>query len=185
MLKTVEMIVHFRIPPALPPLTIMDSTVTTVVSFRFLDTTISQSLKRDTHIDSIDKKVQQGLYFLRQLRKFNLPQSQMTPFYSAVIELVLCSSITIWFGSARKSDIRRLQQTVRTAERIIDVHLPSLQDLYYSRVKKRAGNIINIIHPGHSLFALLPSGRRYRSLCTRTSWHKKFFFFFFPMPSPA
>ncbi len=80
-------------------------------------------------------------------------------------------------GSASKSDIRRLQRTVRTAERIIGVHLPSLQDLYYSRVKKRAGNIItDPSHPGHDLFALLPSGRRYRSLCTRTSRHKNSFF---------
>ncbi len=87
----------------------------------------------------------------------------MTQFYSAVIESVLCSSITVWFGSASKSDIRRMQRTVRTAERIIGVHLPSLQDLYYSRVKKRAGNIItDPSHPGHDLFALLPSGRRYQ-----------------------
>ncbi|KAL0149391.1 hypothetical protein M9458_055304, partial [Cirrhinus mrigala] len=51
-----------------------------------------------------------------------------------------------------KSDIRRLQQTVRTAERIIGVHLPNLQDLYISRVKKRAGNIIqDPSHPGHNL----------------------------------
>ncbi len=57
------------------------------------------------------------------------------------------------------------------------MHLPSLQDLYYSRVKKRAGNIItDPSHPGHDLFALLPSGRRYRSLCTRTSRHKNIFF---------
>ncbi len=70
-----------------------------------------------------------------------------------------------------------LQRTVRTAERIIGVHLPSLQDLFYSRVKKRAGNIItDPSHPGHDLFALLPSGRRYRSLCTRTSRHKNSFF---------
>ncbi len=117
------------------------------------------------------------LYFLRQLKKFNLPQAHMTQFYSAVIESVLCSSITVWFGSASKSDIRRLQRTVRTAERIIGVHLPSLQDLFYSRVKKRAGNIItDPSHPGHDLFALLPSGRRYRSLCTRTSRHKNSFF---------
>ncbi|XP_059356686.1 fucolectin-1-like [Carassius carassius] len=39
---------------------------------------------------------------------------------------------------ASKSDLRRLQQTVRTAERIIGVHLPSLQDLYNARVKKWA-----------------------------------------------
>ncbi len=132
--------------------------------------------KWDTHIDSIVKKDQQRLFFLRQLKKFNLPQAHMTQFYSAVIESVLCSSITVWFGSASKSDIRRLQRTVRTAERIIGVHLPCLQDLYYSRVKKRAGNIItDPSHPGHNLFALLPSGRRYRSLCTRTSRHKSSF----------
>ncbi len=43
-LKTVEMIVDFRRnPPALPPLTIMNSTVTAVESFRFLGTTISRT----------------------------------------------------------------------------------------------------------------------------------------------
>ncbi len=74
MLKTVEMTVNFRRNlPALPPLTIMDSTVPAVESFRFLGTTISQDLKWDNHIDSIVKKAQQRLYFLRQLRKFNLP----------------------------------------------------------------------------------------------------------------
>ncbi len=123
------------------------------------------------------KNSQQKLFFLRQLKKFNLPPVHMTQLYSAVIESVLCSSLTAWIGSASKSDIRRLQRTVRTAERIIVVHLPSLQDLYNSRVKKRAGNIITYpSHPEHNLFALLPSGRRYRSLCTRTSRHKKRFF---------
>ncbi|KAK3543015.1 hypothetical protein QTP70_008701 [Hemibagrus guttatus] len=110
-LKTVEMIVDFRRnTPALPPLTIMNSTVPTVASFRFLGTTISQDLKWDTHIDATIKKAQQRLYFLRQLRKFNLPQELLIHFYSAVIESVLCTSITVWFGSATKSDMRRLQR---------------------------------------------------------------------------
>ncbi len=65
-LKTVEMIMDFRRnPPALPPLTIMNSTVTAVESFRFLGTTISQDLKWDNHIEFIVKKAQQRLYFLR------------------------------------------------------------------------------------------------------------------------
>ncbi|KAK3512113.1 hypothetical protein QTP70_031147, partial [Hemibagrus guttatus] len=46
-LKRVEMIVDFRRnTPALPPLTIMNSTVPTVESFRFLGTTISQDLNQ-------------------------------------------------------------------------------------------------------------------------------------------
>ncbi len=106
-LKTVEMIVDFRRnPPALPPLTIMNSTVTAVESFRFLGSTISQDLKWDNHIDSIVKKAQQRLYFLRQLRKFNLPQELLKQFYSAIIESVLCTSITVLFSSATKSDRR-------------------------------------------------------------------------------
>ncbi len=43
-------------PLCSPPLTIMNSTVTAVESFRFLGTTISQDLKWDNHIDSIVKK---------------------------------------------------------------------------------------------------------------------------------
>ncbi|KAL0201732.1 hypothetical protein M9458_004919, partial [Cirrhinus mrigala] len=59
-LKTVEMTVDFRSkPPALTPLTIMNSTVAAVDSFKFLGTNISQDLKWDIHIDSIVKKAQQ------------------------------------------------------------------------------------------------------------------------------
>ncbi|KAI2652653.1 RNA-directed DNA polymerase from mobile element jockey [Labeo rohita] len=181
-LKTVEMTVDFRRkPPAHLPFTIINSTVAqfkSIHSFKFLGTNISQNLKWDIHIDSTVKKAQQRLrHFLRQLKKFNLPQALMTQFYSAVIESVLCSSITVWFGAACKSDRRRLQRTVRTAERIIGVHLPNLQDLYISRLKKQAGNIIqDPFHPRHNLFAFLPSGRRYRSLSTKTSRHKNSFF---------
>ncbi len=123
------------------------------------------------------KKAQQRLYFLRQLRKFNLPHELLNQFYSAIIESVLCTSITVWFSSATKSDLRRLQRIVRTAERIIGTTLPSLQGLYSPRVSKRADKItLDPAHPAHSLFILLPSGRRYRALSTRTTRHRNSFF---------
>ncbi|KAK3508759.1 hypothetical protein QTP70_004238 [Hemibagrus guttatus] len=64
----------------------------------------------------------------RQLKKFYLPQAQMTRFYSAV----------------------------RTAERITSVHLPNLQDLYNSRVKKWAGvATANHLSPPIPIFCIL------------------------------
>ncbi len=128
----------------------MNSTVTAVESFRFLGTTISQDLKWDNHIDSIVRKAQQRLYFLHQLRKFNLPQELLKQFYSAIIESVRCTSITVWFSSATKSDLRRLRRVVRTAERIIGTTLPTLQELYLSRVSKRAGKITLDPHIQHT-----------------------------------
>ncbi len=46
-------------------------------------------------------------------------------FYSAIIKSVLCTSITVWFSSATKSDLRRLRRVVRTAEQIGTVLIQS------------------------------------------------------------
>ncbi len=108
-LNTCKIVDFRRNPRALPPLTIMNSTVTAVESFRFLGTTIFQDLKWDTHIDSIVKK--------------------------AIIESVLCTSITDWFSSATKSDNRRLRSVVRSAEWIIGTTLPTLTVLIQSEKK--------------------------------------------------
>ncbi len=104
------------------------------------------------------------------------PAEEVQPATGAA-ETVTNSSITVWFSSATKSDLRRLRRVVRTAERIIGTILPSLQELYLSRVSKRAGKItLDPSHPAHSLFELLPSGRRYRALSTRTTRHRNSFF---------
>ncbi len=102
-------------------------------------------------MESMVKKAQLRLYFLLQLRKFNLPQELLKQFYSAIIESVLCTSITVWFSSATKSDLRRLRRVVRTAERIIGTTLPTLQELYVSRVRKRSGKITLDPHIQHTL----------------------------------
>ncbi len=47
------------------------------------------------------------------------PPALLKQFYSAIIESILCTSITVWFSSATKSDLRRLRRVVWTAERII------------------------------------------------------------------
>ena len=177
-LKTVEMVVDFRKHPSLlHPLTISHSPVSNVDSFKFLGSIISQDLKWESNINAILKKAQQRMYFLRQLRKHGLPQELLVTFYTAVVESILCSSITVWFGAATQHDKHRLQRTIRTAEKIIGAPLPSLQDLYIGRTRKRAENIIkDPSHPAHTLFDLLPSGRRYRSLRTKTTRHKNSFF---------
>uniref|UniRef100_A0AAV2KXX2 Reverse transcriptase domain-containing protein n=1 Tax=Knipowitschia caucasica TaxID=637954 RepID=A0AAV2KXX2_KNICA len=91
--KTVEMIVDFRkstVPP--PPPSVMDSPITSVESFRFLGTTITQDLKWEPTISSLIKKAQQRRYFLRQLRKAKLPAQMLVQFYTAIIESILTSS---------------------------------------------------------------------------------------------
>ena len=76
------------------PITLCDSPVNTVEFLRFLGTIVSQDLKWELN-SSLTKKAQQRMYFLWQLKKFNLPKTMMVHFYIAIIESILTSSITI------------------------------------------------------------------------------------------
>ncbi|XP_039673211.1 uncharacterized protein LOC120569405 [Perca fluviatilis] len=66
------------------PLTISNSPVSKVDSFKFLGSIISQDLKSESNIL---KKAQQRMYFLQQLRKHGLPQEQelLATFYTASV----------------------------------------------------------------------------------------------------
>ncbi len=52
--------------------------------------------------------------------------------------------------------------TVNTAAKIIVAPLPSILDIFLARCSSKTNSIMK--DPSHSLFQLLPSGRRYRSI---------------------
>ncbi len=94
----------------------------------------------------------------------------MCTFYRGTIESILTSCITVWYGACNASCRKSLQRIVRAAEKIVGVSLPSLQDIYSTRLTRKALSIAgDPAHPSHSFFSLLPSGRRLRSLQARTS----------------
>ncbi len=63
------------------------------VDFSSTFNTISQELKWDTHIDSIVKKAQQRLFFLRQLKKFNLPQAHIRHSFTLLLLSQFCAPL--------------------------------------------------------------------------------------------
>ncbi|KAK3570542.1 hypothetical protein QTP86_022078 [Hemibagrus guttatus] len=76
-------------------------------------------------------------------------------------ESILSSCITAWFGNCTVSDRKTLQRIVKTAKKIIGVSLPSIMDIYSTRCICKANSIVNDpTHPSHTLFTLLPSGKR-------------------------
>lgn len=178
--KTQELIIDFRHRPfTKTPIQINGNPITITDSFKFLGTHISNNLKWTTNTKHIIAKAQQRLYFLRQLKKYRIKHQLLVLFYSAIIESIITSSITVWYGSTDSQTKKKLQQIVNKASKIIGKPLPSVESLYTLRTVKRAKKIISDpSHPAHHLFQLLPSGRRYRSLSTKT---KRFTNSFFPI----
>ncbi len=53
---------------------------------------------------------------------------------------------------------------------LIECSLPSILDIFLTRCSSKAKSIVeDPTHPSHSLFQLLPSGRRYRSIRARSA----------------
>ncbi|XP_063767926.1 dual specificity calcium/calmodulin-dependent 3',5'-cyclic nucleotide phosphodiesterase 1B-like isoform X3 [Eleginops maclovinus] len=104
------------------------------------------------------------------LRKFNMDSRILCNFYRCTIESILTGCITAWYGSCTALNRKTLQRVVKTAQHITRTELPSMEDLYTQRCRKKAGRILkDPHHPSNNLFCLLPSGRRYRSIRTKTT----------------
>ncbi len=81
------------------------------------------------------------------------------------------------FGNSTAGNRKSLQRIVQTARHIVGGEFPSLQDIYTRRCIMKARRIIkDSSHPSHRLLSLLPSGRRLRSIRSRTSRLRDSFF---------
>ncbi|KAK3514968.1 hypothetical protein QTP86_004943 [Hemibagrus guttatus] len=103
-------------------------------------------------------------------KKAHLPPPILTMFYRGIIESVLSGCITAWFGNCTVLDRKTLQRIVKTAEEIIGVSLASITDMYTTRCIHKANSIVdNPTHPSHTVFTLMPSGKRYQSIRALTT----------------
>ena len=169
--KTKEIIVDFRRQKANPqPLIINGEEVERTSCFKFLGVMLSEDLKWVMNTTATVRKAQQRLYFLRILRKNNLSPELLKTFYHCCIESVITYCITAWYVNCTEKDRKSLSRVIRSAERIVGLPLPPLDDIFRTRCLRRACGILkDETHPANHLFTLLPSGRRYRATTARTS----------------
>ena len=154
--------------PGTPPITINGTTVEWVSSFTFLGVHISEDLTWTHHTDAITKMTRQQLFILRRLRRFN-KDTRILNYYRCTTESILTGCIYAWYGSCSALSRKPLQRVVKAAQPITRTELQSMEDLYTQRSRKMTNRIIkDPHHPGNKLFQLLPSGRRYRSIWSRT-----------------
>ena len=167
--KTKETIIDFRRGVS-TKLTINGSEVEIVTTFKFLGIHLSSDLGWEVNAGHCLKKPQQRLFYLRPLKGFSLSKDVLTKFYRVVDESVLTLSIVVWYDNTTQEYRLKLERIVRSASKIIGTDLPSVESIYYSRLRKKSKSIIeDDYHPARDLFKLLPSGKRYTSIRTNSA----------------
>ena len=107
-------------------------------TLKFLGTT---NLKWKRNTLSIDKRAQQRNVLPKLAEEIQPAADLMIQFYTAIITSTLTSFIMVWFGSATLREQAKLQHIISTVERITGCSLAALQEIYNSRVTKRASKI--------------------------------------------
>lgn len=176
--KTKELIVDLRRQPSpKTPVLIEGEPISITDQFKLLGIHISNNLKWKINTDHIYNKAQQRLFHLRQLKKFRVRSHLLLRFYMAIVESIITTSITVWFGSLDSLSRKKLQRVINRASKVIGSSLQSIEALYHKRTLRRAHKITaDTSHPAHNLFQLLPSGRRYRTIAAKTTRFKNSFF---------
>lgn len=172
--KTKELVIDYRREKTdIAPLIISGDRVEQVSDFCFLGVHIEEGLTWSVNSVKVLKKAQQRLYFLRVLRRNDITQRLLLSFYRCSIESILTYCLCVWFSSCTVAQKKAFQRVINTAQKIVGCPLPTMDDLHSARCAKKAQSIIrDTFHPGHSLFELLPSGRRYRTIKSRTNRFK-------------
>ena len=176
--KTKELIIDYRRPPrAHSPIQIGGTAVERVKEFKFLGVHITEDLTWAVQTERVVKKAQQRLYFLRKLKKAGMGPNVLRAFYRGTTESILTGCFTAWYGGCTDLNRKALQRVVKTAERISGCNLPPIQVLFDERcVSKARGIIKDKTHPNHSLFRMLPHGKRLGSLAATSNRMQKSFF---------
>lgn len=121
-------------------------------------------------------KAYQHLRLLRKLRCFNGEKDILGVVYKSVMESVLTFNILSWFISLTVKIKNRLSGVIKLAGNIIGKQQIPLSDLYIMAVKRKASPItLDIFHPLHDSFQVLPSGRRYKVPLVKKAKYKKSF----------
>ena len=65
-------------------------------------------------------------------------------FYQAIIQSILSSSILVWYGAATQQDLYKLNSVVKYCEKIVNLPLPSLENIYFERLEKKTNLILKM-----------------------------------------
>ena len=177
--KTKEVIVDLRKFPSIPvPISIKGVEIERVDSYKYLGIVIDKDLSFGPHVDTVTKKMQQRLFFLRKMNSFRVCSKMMTIFYRSFIESAFTFCMAAWYGYLSMQNRNKLQGKINLASKISRVNHAQPTDLYKKQVLRVANAILLCPdHPLRNEFELLPLGRRFRLPRRHGDRHKKSFIY--------
>ena len=143
--KTKEMVIDFRKTKTIPdPVILRGENVERVTSYKYLGTTVDQSLSWNENTQIIIKKANSRLYCLRKLHTFNVNRNILQLFFSSVLCSVLTFGVVSWGGNITQGDRNKIERLIRKGGRVVGGGITeTMTDMYDRRLYSKVNQILN------------------------------------------
>lgn len=179
--KTKELVVDFRRRKSAPtPISINGVTVEVVQDYKYLGVHLDNKLDWAKNTETVYKKGQSRLYFLRKLRSFNVCNIMLRMFYQSVVASAIFFGLVCWGNRLRAADTNKISRIIRKAGSVLGVQLDSLVVVSERRMLCKLHSILdNSTHPLHQVLTphrsnfsnrLIPRQPRCNTECLRKSF---------------
>ena len=169
--KTKELVIDFsRKKVSISPVIIKGQEVEIVQSYKYLGVHLDSKLDWKTNTDSVFKKAQSRLFYLRKLRSFDISRSLLHVFYQGILASVLFFAVLCWGGSITVADKNRINKLIKKAGSVIGLPPDSLEITLAKRTRTKLNTILSFEgHPLYKVFDALRSSFSNRFLMPRCS----------------
>ena len=164
----------------LDPILVNGEAIDVAHTVKLLGLNISSDLRWNCHVSEISRKFASRLYFLRQLKRANIPTKDLLTFYTTCVRPVAEYACPVFYNALPAYLSAELEKLQKRAMRIIFPFMPYKVALataclpsMYERRETITAKFFNVIsNPDHKLHSLLPTRNQSKySLRNNRAYH--------------
>ena len=172
--KTKELIFDFRKNiPTYDNIVIKGEVVERVVKYKYLGVLFYENLDWETNSKAVQSKVNQRVYFMYNVAKFNIDSKILSLFYESCIVSVITFCITAWGGNIREKQKSIMNSSIKRCSKLLKYNdYDDIDQLLFCATQRKFLSILkDQSHPLYSLINFSVRSKRIIHVKTRTGRH--------------
>ena len=172
--KTKEVIFDFRLKDNVHSnILIKGQEVERVKEYKYLGVVFDEKLDWSKNSITIQKKINQRLFFMKKLFSFNVDKTLLNLFYDSCIVSLFTFCINAWGGNQRANDKAKMNRTIRNANKFLNnCNYNQVDDWLVLSCRRKLNSILaDTSHPINSFLRTSPRSGRLLHITTKTNRH--------------
>ena len=117
-----------------------------VEDYKYLKVHIDNKLARAKNTETLYRKGQSHLYFLRRLRSFNICMTMLRIFYESVVGSAILYAVACWGNRLRGDGCQQINKLFRKDSNIVGIECDSLTMVSERKMLTNLGTILEVSH---------------------------------------